>query len=247
MLFCNIEIFLGVCYMSQNQYVQKYNESPLQSPLENINEMLNWIKKKKRLLCDEIYTNQVPISDIQSMNSKSDVYRDSLKEHNYVGLPDSFYNSTMKVLEEYVRNKKQTKSKSNNNNNWINMELIRYISNLLKMSPKEIDNLSMSTNSSIQIVEQSILEMSKSNLEHHKDILNYISQYMDSNLSDTNLDQAFFNSPQYIGLLDKLYRLADYYAEKAHEMRTICLESPRVMINNLDTDAIEQISEIKAR
>lgn len=208
--------------------------------------MLNWIKKKKQLLFDEIYTNKAPINDTQSMNSKSDIYRNSPKEINYIGLPDSFYNSTMKVLEEYVRNKKQTRSKSNNKNNWINIELMKYISNLLKMSPKEIDSLSVTSNSSIQIVEQSILDISKSNMEYHKDILNYISKCFDSNFHDINQDQTF-SSPQYIGLLDKLYKLADYYTEKAQEMRNICLESPRVMINNFDEDAVDQISEIIAR
>lgn len=227
----------------------KKNESPLQRPLENINEMLNWIKKKKRRLFDEIYTNQAPINDIQSIyeNSKSDTFRDQPKEHNinYVGLPNSFYNSTLKVLEEYVRDKKQKKSKSNNNNNWINMELMRYICNLLKMSPNEIDNLSVSSNSSV-LLEQSLLEISKANLEYHKDILNYISKCLDSNLSDISRDQAF-SSPQYIGLLDKLYKLADYYTEKAQEMRNICLESPRVEINSLDEDSVEQITEKNPR
>ncbi|XP_026806557.1 uncharacterized protein LOC113549449 [Rhopalosiphum maidis] len=204
--------------------------------------MLSWIKKKKRRLFEEIYTNQASINDIKSMNNKSDTFRDLSKESiNYVGLPNSFYNSTLKVLEEYVRDKKQKKSKSNNNNNWINMELMRYICNLLKMSPNEIDNLSVSSNSGIQL-EQSILEISKANLEYHKDILNYISKCLDSNLSDISRDRAL-SSPQYIGLLDKLYKLADYYTEKAQEMRNICLESPRVEINSLDKDALEQITE----
>ncbi|XP_008181298.3 uncharacterized protein LOC100574971 [Acyrthosiphon pisum] len=203
--------------------------------------MLSWIKMKKRRLFDEIYTSQSPINDIQSMNSKSDTFKDLPKESlNYVGLPNSFYNSTLKVLEEYVKDKKQKKSKSNNNN-WINIELMRYICNLLKMSPNEIDNLSVSSNSGVQL-EQSILEISKSNLEYHKDILNYISKCLDSNLSDISRDQAF-SSPQYIGLLDKLYKLADYYTEKAQEMRNICLESPRVEINSLDEDSVEQITE----
>lgn len=246
-----LKIFLGASCTCQKQYVQPYigsskNEAPLQHPLENINEMLCWIKKKKRLLFDEFHTNQASISDIQSMNNKSDTIRDSPIENsnNYVGLPESFYNSTLKVLEEYVKNKKQNKSKSNNNNTWINMELMKYISNLLKMAPNEIDNLSVSSISSIQFVEQSILEISKANLEYHSDILNYISKCLDSNLCDINLDQVF-NSSQYIGLLDKLYKLADYYAEKAQEMRKICLESPRVEINNMDTNAVEQSSKKK--
>jgi len=223
----------------------KKNESPLQRPLENINEMLNWIKKKKRRLFEEIYTNQASISDLKSVNSKSDTIRDLSKESiNYVGLPNSFYNSTLKVLEEYVRDKKQKKSKSNNNN-WINIELMRYICNLLKMSPNEVDNLSVSSNSGIQL-EQSILEISKANLEYHKDILNYISKCLDSNLSDISQDQAL-SSPQYIGLLDKLYKLADYYTEKAQEMRNICLESPRVEINSLDDDSVEQITDNNPR
>jgi len=221
------------------------NESPLQRPLENINEMLSWIKKKKRRLFEEIYANQAPINDIQSINSKNDTFRDLPKESlNYVGLPSSFYNSTLKVLEEYVRDKKQKKSKSNNNN-WINMELMRYICNLLKMSPKEIDDLSVSSNSGIQL-EQSILEISKANLEYHKDILNYISKCLDSNLSDISRDQTL-TSPQYIGLLDKLYKLADYYTEKAQEMQNICLESPRVEINSLDEDSIERITDENPR
>ncbi|CAH1738842.1 unnamed protein product [Aphis gossypii] len=223
----------------------KKNESPLQRPLENINEMLNWIKKKKRRLFEEIYTNQASISDLKSVNSKSDTIRDLSKESiNYVGLPNSFYNSTLKVLEEYVRDKKQKKSKSNNNN-WINIELMRYICNLLKMSPSEVDNLSVSSNSGIQL-EQSILEISKANLEYHKDILNYISKCLDTNLSDISQDQAL-SSPQYIGLLDKLYKLADYYTEKAQEMRNICLESPRVEINSLDEDSLEQITDNNPR
>lgn len=235
--------------------MQKYNisniknEAQLQHPLDYINEKLNWIKKKKRLLFDEIYTNQAPESGMQSINNISDIHRDYPKENlNYVGLPDSFCNSTLKILEEYVNNKKIKTSKSNNNNNnnnntWINMELMNYICNLLKMSPYEVDNLSITSNSSNQL-EQSILEISKANLEYHKDILNYISQCLDNSVCDINRDQAF-SSPQSIGLLDKLYQLADYYTEKAQEMRNICLESPRVEINNLDTDTIEEISEPK--
>lgn len=241
-----LKIFVGASCTCQKQYVQQYignkkHEAPLQHPLENITEMLCWIKKKKRLLFDEFYTNQASISDLQSINNKSDTIRDSPIENsnNYIGLPDSFYNSTLKVLEEYVKNKKQNKSKSNNNHTWINMELMKYISNLLNMSPNEIDSLSVSSISSIQFVEQSILEISKANVEYHKDILNYISKYFDSNLCDVNLDQVF-NSSQYIGLLDKLYKLADYYTEKAQEMRKICLESPRVEINNIETNAVEQ-------
>lgn len=206
--------------------------------------MLKWIKNKKRQLFEEIYTNQAHC-DIHSINSKSDTCRNSPNDNpnNYVGLPDSFYNSTLKVLEEYVRNKKQKKSKSNNNNTWINMELMKYICSLLKMSPNEIDNLSVSSNLSTQL-EKSILEISKANLEYHKDILNYISKCLDSNMYNFNQDQAF-SSPQYIGLLDKLYKLADYYAEKAHEMRNICLQSPRIEINNLNKNDVEQISEKK--
>lgn len=226
------------------QYIgNNKNEAPLQSSLENINEMLNWIKKKKRLLFDEFYMNQASINDVQSMNCQSDVCRNFPKENpnNYVGLPDSFYNSTLKILKEYINNKKQKKSKSNNKNNWINIELMRYICSLLRMSPNEIDNLSVSSCSSIRL-EQSFLELSKANLEYHKDILNYISKCLDSNLYSINRDQDF-SSPHYIGLLDKLYKLADYYSEKAQEMRNICLESPRIEINNYDTDAVEHTSE----
>lgn len=200
--------------------------------------MLNWIKKKKRLLFDEFYTNQTPKNDLQSINSKNDILRDLPKEspNGYAGLPDSFYNTTLKILEEYVKNKEQKKSKSNNKNTWINIELMKYMSNLIKMSPNEIDDLSVSSNSSVQL-EQSILEISKANLEYHKDILNYISKCLDNNSSDQD---HTFSSPHYIGLLDKLYKLADYYVEKAHEMRNICLESPKVEINNLlDIDTVE--------
>lgn len=242
---------LGESCMRQQQYIQQYigdkkNDSSQHHPLENITEMLNWIKKKKRLLFDEIYTNQASISGIQSMNI-SDTFRDPPNEKfNYVELPDSFNNSTLKVLEEYVRNKKQIKNKSNNNNICINKELMRYICKLLKMSPNEVDNLSVSSNSSI-LIEQSILEISKSNLEYHTDILNYISKCLDSNLCDINQDLVF-SSPQYIGLLDKLYKLADYYTEKAQEIRNICLESPRLEINDLDAEnTIEQISEERSR
>lgn len=247
----NFKYFLGASCTCQNQNVQQFignkkNETPpLQRPLESINEMLNWIKKRKRLLFEEFYATQVPIGDIQSMNSKSDIFREPLNDNlnSYMGLPDSFYNSTLKVLKEYVRNKKQNTSKSNNNNAWINMELMKYICSLSKMTPNEIGNLSVSSNSSVQL-EQNILEITKANLEYHKDILNYISRYWDSNLCDINRDQTLC-SPQYIGLLDKLYKLADYYSEKAQEMRNICLESPKIEINNLDVDAVEPTSEIK--
>lgn len=244
--------FIGVSCTCQKQFIQQYvgknkNEAQLQRPLENINEMLKWIKKKKRQLFEEIYTNQAHC-DIHSINKNDTCINSPIDNpNNYVGLPDSFYNSTLKVLEEYVRNKKQKKSKSNNNNTWINMELMKYICSLLKMSPNEIDNLSMSSNLSTQL-EKSILDISKANLEYHKDILNYISKCLDSNMYNINQDQDF-SSPQYIGLLDKFYKLADYYTEKAHEMRNICLESPRVGIKNLnmDMDAVEQISEKKSR
>lgn len=224
----------------------KQNETPLQRPLENISEMLNWIKKKKRLLFDEFYMSQAPINDIQSINKKSDTCKDFPKEgsHNYVGLPDSFYNSTLKILDEYVRNKQHKKSKSNNNT-WINLELMKYIGNLLKLTPNETGNLSVLSNSSIHL-EQSILEISKANLEYHKDILNYVSECLDGSLCDINQEPAL-SSPYYISLLDKLYKLADYYTEKAHEIRSICLESPRFEINNCDTDAVEQISDKNPR
>lgn len=212
--------------------------------------MLNWIKRKKRLLLNEFHTNhyQVPINDRNSVSSveKHDQSHSLNETKIYAGLPESFYNSTIKILEEYVRNKNNKKSKSNNNNTWINIELMKYIYNLLKMSPLEIENLplsSTSTNSSIQI-EKSILEMSKTNLEYHNEILNYISKCMENNLSDASQDQAL-NSFQYIGLLERLSKLAEYYAEKAQEMRNICLESPRVDTYVPFQNDIEQSSDGK--
>lgn len=241
-------MILGESCTSQNKYIQQYigskkNDSSIHRPLENITEMLDWIKKKKKLLFNEFYTNQASISGIPTMNNQSDTFKDLPKEKfSYVELPDSFYNSTLKVLEDYVRNKKQMKSKSNNNNIWINKELMRYICKLLKMLPNEVDNLSVSSNSNIQI-EQSILEISKSNLEYHKDILDYISKCLDSNLCDINQDQTL-SSPQYIGLLDKLYKLADYYTEKAQEIRNICLESPRGEMDDINAENnVEQNSD----
>ncbi|XP_050421088.1 uncharacterized protein LOC126833673 isoform X2 [Adelges cooleyi] len=211
--------------------------------------MLDWIKQKKRLLLNEFHTNHhhQPINNTQLTTNAETLNISPLEENckNHAGLPNSFYNSALKTLEEYVRNKKYKESKSNNNNTWINIELMSYICNLLKMSPKEIENLPVSstTNSSVHL-EQSILEMSKANLEYHNDILNYISKCLDSNMSDINPDRAF-SKPQYIGLLEQLNKLADYYAEKAQEMRNICLESPRVKINASDIDAVEQSSDKK--
>lgn len=250
---CELKILSDESGSCPKQYMQQYmgsnDEISLQCPLENINEMLNWIKRKKHLLFDEFYMNQIPLCDIQSMNSNSDllICQECPKENpiNYVGLPDSFYNSTLKVLEEYVRNKKQQKSKSNNKNTWINLDLMRYICNLLNMSPNEIDNLSVSSNSTFRL-EQSILELSKANLEYHKDILNCMSKGFDSNLCDINQEQTF-GSPHYIDLLDKLYQLADYYTEKAQELRNICMESPKIDTDNYDTDVVHQISEEKSK
>ncbi|XP_050545785.1 uncharacterized protein LOC126908022 isoform X2 [Daktulosphaira vitifoliae] len=233
-----------------HQYTRnRKNSTPLERSLKNINNMLNWIKRKKRMLLNEFHTNhyEVPINDKNSV-SNVDKYDQShsLNETKiHAGLPESFYNSTIKILEEYIRNKNNKKSKSNNNS-WINLELIKYIYNLLKMSPLEIENLPLSstcTNSSVQI-ERSILEMSKTNLEYHNEILNYISKCLESNLSDASQDRAL-SSFQYIGLLERLSKLAEYYAEKAQEMRNICLESPRVDTTVLFQNEVDQSSDSK--
>jgi len=208
-----------------------------EKPVKNINNILQRIKKKKQLLAKEILveTNAstkklttvpsvpktVPIPN--RCESSNDVIQDI--PFNYVKLPDSFYNSQLNILKEHILKEKNNHVSKLNNS--INIDLIRYINMLLKMTPSEVDNLSTSSCSSVQL-EESILQKSKKNSQYYRDLLNCISKCLNSDISTISQDNAF-DSPKNVKLINRLQDLTNYYLEKTNEMKNICDEFPQIL------------------
>lgn len=218
------------------------SKSTAKMPLTNINNTLQRIKQKKQLLVKEISDNMKPDikkSNVMSLITKtlptskrcaagSNLCEDSPTK--YAVLPNSFNNSTFEALKELVS---KDKSKSNSS---INVDLMKYINVLLRMTPSEIENLSTSSCSSIVVLEESVLEHSKLNI-NYSEILNCISKCLNSDISDISRDT--FDSPKNINLLNKLQELSNYYLEKTHEMKNICDEHPQILNDRLNKPIIE--------
>lgn len=142
---------------------------------------------------------------------------------NYAMLPDSFYDCELDSLKKQIL-KNKTKLNDIKCHKSINTDLMQYINTLLKMTPSDIDNLSISSCSSIKH-EESILHYSTKNIQYYSDILNCISKCLNADNSDLSQD-TMFDSPKNINLLNRLQQLTNYYLDKTHEMKNICAESP---------------------
>ncbi|XP_025206992.1 kinesin-related protein 8-like [Melanaphis sacchari] len=232
-------------------------------PLQNINNTLQRIKNKKQLLVKEITAGTSVKSsdaDIKKMKTVPTSFKSSpiLKRccaggnsHkeipvNYAQLPDSFYDNQLDILKEQV-SKKKIKSLDFKSHVSINSNLMTYINTLLKMSPSDVDNLSISSCSSVKL-EDSILQHSER--DFYCKMLNCISKCLNSDISDINQDTEF-TSPKNIKLLNRLQQLTDYYLEKTHEMKNICNESSQILSDTLnakthktDSDTIKENSSI---
>lgn len=217
-------------------------------PLRNINNTLQRIKKKKKLLAKEISDNAMtdckkskimaPDPTVSTLPKRSTSFCttfDSLRNQNSVNLaklPDSFYNDQLNTLKEEL-NKKKTKE---NYNPLINVDLMKYISILLKMTPRDVDNLSTSSCSSVNI-EESILQHSNKTTQYYSELLKCISKCLNVDLSELS-PNATFDSPNNIKYINRLQEITNYYLEKTHEMKNICEESsPNYNKQNIEIDA----------
>jgi len=234
-------------------YKEKFTSG---KPLQNINNTLQRIKNKKQLLVKEITagTGVKTGADVKKMKTISTISKnasipkrccagDDLREEipvNYAQLPDLFYNGQLDMLKEQV-SKKKFECLDSKSNLSINENLMEYINILLKMSPSDVDNLSISSCSSVKL-EESILQCSEKDTQYYCKMLNCISKCLNSDISDINQDTVF-NSPKNINLLNRFQQLTDYYLEKTHEMKNICNE-PSQNLNeknyNTDTNAIKE-------
>lgn len=200
--------------------------------MKNINNVLQRIKNKKQLLAKEISADTKvdksktiktkplapkisPIPKRRAAGSNNLHIESPIK---YAKLPDSFYNNQLESL------KKQIPQKNSKSNTAINEDLMVYINLLLKMTPTDVDNLSVSTCSSIQPSECTLQESNK-NTQYYSELLNCISKCLNTDISDINQD-PMFDSPKNISLLNRLQELSNYYLEKTCKIKNICDESP---------------------
>lgn len=213
-----------------------------ENPLKDINITVQRIKKKKQLLKKELSASSKK-NETDSPNSKmSPIYNrceagnDLVSPINYALPPDSFYDQ-LDILKKQISKKK---SKLNNLkcNKSINADLIQYINKLLKMTPSDIDNLSISSCSSIKL-EESILQCSSKNEEYYSEMLNCISKCLNADISDLS-QKTMFDSPQNINLLNRLQNLTNYYLDKTREMKNICNESSPIE-NDKNTETETEI------
>lgn len=205
------------------------------------------IKQKKLLLAKEIsgdrkvnikkskvvFSNP-KISPIAKKYTASDKLRQE-SPANYANLPDSFYISQLRALKEHIS--KQKSKLDCSKNAIINDDLSKYINMLLKMTPSEVDDLSVSSCSSVKL-EESILQYSKKNTQYYSEMLNCISKCLNADISDISQDMML-DSPNYLNFLSRLQELTQFRLEKTHEMTNICNETSVVMNDN------KQITETK--
>lgn len=207
-------------------------------PLKNINNTIQRIKDKKQLLTKEIHVDK--LTNVKKLNAVSsipptssnhkrcaagnDLYKESPLV--YAKLPDSFYSSQIKTIEEQI-SKENRKRHVPKCNTIVNIDLMRYITVLLKMTPSEIDNLSISSCSSVTF-EESLLENSKQSTKFHSEFLNCIVKCLNADFSDISQDTSF-ESPKNINVINKLQELTKYYTQKTHEMKNICDESSKIL------------------
>ncbi|XP_015373160.1 PREDICTED: putative leucine-rich repeat-containing protein DDB_G0290503, partial [Diuraphis noxia] len=228
-------------------YKEKFNSG---KPLQNINNIMQRIKNKKQLLVKELSagTTRNTDADLKKLKtipsipatvpmSKKCYTNDRLRMENpvnYAKLPDSFYNSQLNTLKAQI-SQKQIKVFDQKNNESINEDLMAHINTLLKMSPSDVDNLSVSSCSSIKL-EESVLQHSEKDNEHYCKMLKCISKCLNTDISDIN--QTVFESPKNINLLNKLQQLSNYYLEKTKEIKNICDETLQIANEkSYETDA----------
>lgn len=231
---------ISTCKNNTIQSSSKINNTKISMTdrsLKNINNTLQRIKNKKQLLSKEISVNKITeVKKSKSAPLKSetlptpkkythdyDIYKES--PMNYAKLPDSFYNNQIKTLKEQIL-KEKTKSIQTYNEP-VNIDLMRYINVLLKMSPSDIDNLSISSCSSVQL-EENILPHSKKNTQFYSEMLDCISKCLNADISDINQDTTF-ESPKNINVINRLQELTNYYLDKAHEIKNICDEPSKIL------------------
>lgn len=214
-----------------------------EKPLKNINNTVQRIKKKKQLLKKEISAgskNEIesPKSKMSPIHNRRKAGNDLLKVSpiKYALPPDSFYDQ-LDVLKKQF-SKKTSKLNNLKSNTSINKDLIQYINTLLKMTPSDIDNLSISSCSSIKL-EESILQCSLKNEQYYSEILNCISKCLNADISDLS-QETMFDSPKNINLLNRLQNLTNYYLDKTREMKNICNESSPIE-NNVNTKTETEI------
>lgn len=203
-------------------------------PLKNINNTLQRIKNKKQLLTKEISVDR--ITDVKKKTVVSSFPKTSFNHERcaapndlyqesplvYAKLPDSFYSCQIETMEKQISKKNRKKC-----NSLINVDLMRYINVLLKMTPSDIDNLSTSSCSSVKL-EENLLEHSKQNTQFYSELLNCIAKCFNADFSDISQDTKF-ESPKNINVINRLQELTEYYSQKTHEMRNICDESSQIL------------------
>lgn len=231
---------ISTCKNNTIQSSSKLNntkKSMAQRSLKNINNTMQRIKNKKQLLAKEISVNkitEVKKSSTETLkpetlptNKKCTFFYDMYKKSpiTYAKLPDSFYNSQIKTLKEQI-SKEKTKGIPKYNEP-VNIDLMRYINILLKMSPSDIDNLSISSCSSVQL-EENISQHSKKNTQFYNELLDCISKCLNADISDINQDITF-ESPKNINGISRLQELTNYYFDKANEIKNICDEPSKIL------------------
>ncbi|XP_050545792.1 uncharacterized protein LOC126908023 isoform X2 [Daktulosphaira vitifoliae] len=198
-------------------------------PLANIKSMLDHIDTKKKKLSDELYKNL----KYPTKSAKIQRICTSIKPTNTASLPNK---STINIDKHTTSSKSKTmvkqNSKEKNKNDLLNYkpnidnDLMRYINMLLKMSPSDVANLSISTSSnSSDISGKSVLNESNDNLEYYKKLHNEIFKLTKEvpNISkDIDLD-----SPNNIRVLNCLQKITECYIEPTKELKHICEESPQ--------------------
>ncbi|XP_025422490.1 centrosomal protein of 295 kDa-like [Sipha flava] len=232
------------------------NKKPAnERPLKNINNTLQRIKMKKQMLLKEISTDARPnikklnivssTSKLSPLHKRCSAGNDIPKESStmYAELPDSFYSSQLETLKEQILDVK-SKPCDTKLNTSLNIDLMKYINLLLKMTPLEVDNLSISSCSSISL-EESILQ-SKHNMQYYSEMLNCISKCLNADISDINED-IMLNSPENVNLINRLQGLTNYYQEKILEMKNICDESTQTLNDKVNVENLERESIIPSK
>jgi hypothetical protein len=210
---------------------------------------------KKQMLLKEISTDARPnikklnivssTSKLSPLHKRCSAGNDIPKESStmYAELPDSFYSSQLETLKEQILDVK-SKPCDTKLNTSLNIDLMKYINLLLKMTPLEVDNLSISSCSSISL-EESILQ-SKHNMQYYSEMLNCISKCLNADISDINED-IMLNSPENVNLINRLQGLTNYYQEKILEMKNICDESTQTLNDKVNVENLERESIIPSK
>lgn len=233
-------------FIHANSKLNYNKKTTVERPSKNINNVLQRIKNKKQLLAKEISADKkiltsktkpsVPnISPIPKRCAAGGNNFHIESPVKYAELPDSFYNNQLESL------RKQISQKNSKSNAAINEDLMVYIKLLLKMTPTDIDNLSVSTCSSLQS-DKCTLQQSNKNTQYYSELLNCISKCLNTDISDINQD-PMFDSPKNINLLNRLQELSNYYLEKTCEIKNICDESPHIqndIVNETETENFQE-------